>query len=218
VQGIVLHQRFGFGRHAAALQVVGRGVEADGKIGQRPGGERSVVGQVAHAHGHVEVLADQVDAPRRQIHLQRAPPGSRTMKSAIHGPSRLVAKSAGIDTRRRPLGSTCRCWASEDAAIHLGQHVAGVFEHAVAEVGHCELARGAQQQALAQLRLESGAGGATRSTWEYPARSAARLKLPSSTTRAKSMRSLGSIWFMAIHRSLGGTMLSILTTSGLISG
>src|SRR5438128_1170845 len=38
------------------------------------------------------------------------------MNSTNSEPSTRLAKSAGIETRRRPLGSTCRCCASDAAA------------------------------------------------------------------------------------------------------
>ena len=70
-QRVVLHQRLGLGGCAVSGEVVGRRIEAPANTREPARDERGVVGQVAHAHRDVEVLADQVDAPRRQVELER---------------------------------------------------------------------------------------------------------------------------------------------------
>jgi hypothetical protein len=63
-----------------------------------------------------------------------------------------LAKSPGIETRSRPLGSTCRCCAS-DGRLDLVDNVMRARAR-YGRVGHGELAGSAQQQALAELGFQ----------------------------------------------------------------
>ena len=115
-QRVVLHQRLGLARRAAPREVGGRGVQAAAERGHPARGERRVVAQVAHADRDVEVLADQVDEARRQVDLQRDRRIARARTRASSGASTRFARSPGIVTRSRPLGSPGGVCASDAAA------------------------------------------------------------------------------------------------------
>ena len=152
----MLHQRFGLGWHAAAREVrraTRRGCREN--TARRRAASDASSRQVAHAERDVEILADQVDPPRRQVDLER---DRRIVARRIRrgaAPSTRLAKSAGIDTRSRPLGSDLPVLRqATPPRPRPRRDVTGMLQHGVAEIGDRELARGAQQQALAQLRFE----------------------------------------------------------------
>ena len=152
-QRVVFHQRLGFRRLAAAGDVGGRGIESGRPRGDAPGGERGVVRQLAHADRHVEVLADEVDPPRRQVDLERDcriaadEVGEEIAENEVREVAghRYAQAAAG-------LGLALQC--ERRRGVDFLRHVARMVEHAAAEVGDAELAGRAQQQALAQLRLQ----------------------------------------------------------------
>ena len=125
--------------------------------------------------------------------------GCRAMKSASNWPSTMLAKSPGIDTRKRPLGSTCRCCASDAAA-----------STSLATWRACSSTLWPKSVTVSLRVVRSSSrspscdssAATRRETVDFGSRTrvAARLKLPSSTTRANSIRSFGSR-FMIVRLS-----------------
>jgi hypothetical protein len=118
-------------------------------------GERRIVGQVAHPQRDIEVLADQVDAARRQVELER---DRRVARDEVGErlPQHVVRKIG----RHRDAEPSARLHLpllrQGGGGIDFGHHLVRMLEHAAAEVGDGQLARRSQQQAFAELRLEVG--------------------------------------------------------------
>ena len=131
--------------------------------------------------------SDRRSAATDPLRARSSDSARRTRASS--GPNTRYARSPGIDTRSRPLGSTCRFCASDAAAVDLLGHVPRMLEHARPKSVTVSL-----RVVRSSSRSPSCASSAAmrRDTVDFgrPSRSAARLKLPSSTTRAKSRRSL----------------------------
>jgi hypothetical protein len=149
----VLHQRLGFARHAAPLQIRRRGVQADRKRRHLTRCQRGVVGQAAHAQREVEVLADQVDAARRQVELE----GDRRVLFDEIGeqPAEHDGREVGRHRYPQPPARQHLALLRERAGgLDFGRDLVRVLEHAVTEVCDRQLACRAKQQALAELRFQ----------------------------------------------------------------
>ena len=100
--------------------------------------------------------------------------GYLSTNSASSGARTMLAMSLGIVTRRRPLGSTLPVLGQRRRGGHVLDDVMRVLEHRVPEVGDGELARGAQQQALAQLGFQGRHASRDRRLGEAQALGGAR--------------------------------------------
>ena len=136
-------------RFAAFCQIARCGVQAARQHGHFARRKQRVVRQVTHAHRQVEILSEQIDAPWRQVKLQR--------DGRMHGDEgaqHVGQHQVGKVARHRHAQPTARLrlaiFLQGCHGIDLGCHLLRVFPQLLAELGDCQAARGAQQQALAQ--------------------------------------------------------------------
>ena len=140
-------------RIAALGQIARRGIQAAGKHADAPCRKQCVVGQVAHAQGKVEILAEQVHAPRRKVELQRHRRMQRD-EGRQHVGQQQIGEIGGHRHPQAAAGTRLTVFAQGFDGIDLRRHLARVFQQLQAELGQCEAARGTQHQALAELLFE----------------------------------------------------------------
>jgi len=134
-------------------QVVGRGIQAVGKRSQAARGEQRIVWQRPDADGGIESLAQQVDPARREVQLQR---DGRVQghERGQHVAEHQVRDVAGHGYPQPPARRGLAVVAQGRRGVHLEGDLARVLEKLPSELGQRLTPRRAQQEALANPRLQ----------------------------------------------------------------
>jgi len=153
-QGHVIGQLVRIFRAASAIQVLRAGDQQFLHLAEAAHHQAAIVIQArAHAQGDVVAFIDDVHAAVADVQLQ-------AHFGVLRQEDRQQLGQLHLRERDRHAGAHQAAWLGAEAVDHLarglglGQHGLRVAMHAGADVGHREAARGALQQAYAQVGFQ----------------------------------------------------------------